>query len=280
MEDHNQVFLAQIVAAENAHLVWLRTINTALLTRSPEIKIVTDGHECAFGKWYYAEGDDMAAACCADLQKGFVDLEQGHLDVHDYGNELIRLWNPQEPQPAIDYYTSKILPLADELLKRLAALNARGGQEIETIRAQSNNILRVQYLATVVFLLVGMIFLIPFSYQTARGIARSLNLGVKFAEELQHGNASQRLNMKRKDEIGELAGALDRAAAMIEGQARLVQTVANGDLTQNVVVASENDLCGNALVTMLDNLRDSISQLTQVSGNSIVYFHIDPRFFE
>ncbi len=208
----------------------------------------------------------MAEACCPDLRDAFAKLEPGHLEIHKSGNELIRLWKEEEPQKAIDYYTVHMLPLADELLKSLAALNKRGVEEITVIRAEGERILRIQYLTTVVVLIAGLLIMVPFSYATARGISHSLHQGVLFAEELQDGNVLRRLNMKRTDEIGVLGTALDRAAAMIEGQAHWIESVANGDLAVQVSAASEDDVAGNAIVTMVNNLRESIGSLAQISA--------------
>ncbi|HBT76391.1 MAG TPA: hypothetical protein DEB39_05580 [Planctomycetaceae bacterium] len=265
-ENHNQVFLSQIVQAENAHLVWLQSINTALILRQPEINIQTDGHKCAFGIWYYAEGEVMAEACCSDLKEAFHDIEPGHLKVHDLGNELIRIWDPKNPQPAIDFYANQMLPLADSLLGSLAAINKRGVQEIETIRAHSEQILATQYMLTVIVLIVGLIILIPFSCATARGIARSLHQCVRMAEELQVGNVGHRVNMKRRDEIGILGNALDRAAEMIHGVARGATAIASGDLSIRVHVASEEDMLGKALAGMVKDFGESIERMARVSG--------------
>ncbi len=186
-ENHNQVFLSQIVQAENAHLVWLQSINTALILRQPEINIQTDGHKCAFGIWYYAEGEVMAEACCSDLKEAFHDIEPGHLKVHDLGNELIRIWDPKNPQPAIDYFAKEIVPLADTLLNNLGELSKQAETEMHAVQARGQSILRCQYILTIVVLVVGMVILIPLSYTTASGIVRAQPARVSSQTSMRSG---------------------------------------------------------------------------------------------
>ncbi len=265
-ESDHQIFRSQIISAENAHLVWIRKINNALLTRNPKIDIVTDGTLCGFGKWYYSEGKEIVEHLGPDLKKGFEGIEADHLQVHAHGNELIKLWNPEEPQPAIDYFIQQIVPIANKLIGNLSELGKASQAEMETVHVQGERILEIQYALTIIALIVSVAILIPFSYVTASGIVRALNRGVRLAEDLEVGNVSTRLNMDRKDEIGVLAKALDRAAEMIEGRAQLAQTIAQGDLTKDVRISSENDLFGQALSTMIGSLRESIGDLTRISS--------------
>ncbi|APG27769.1 hypothetical protein A7E78_07925 [Syntrophotalea acetylenivorans] len=99
-------------------------------------------------------------------------------------------------------------------------------------------------------------------------IVRSLKSGVEFAETVRAGDLSKRLNLKRNDEIGQLASALDSMAEGLHQKAQVAEAIAGGDLTVEVPVASEQDHLGRALKGMVANLAALIGQI-QLSGEQI-----------
>ncbi|WP_029917248.1 HAMP domain-containing protein, partial [Pelobacter seleniigenes] len=101
-----------------------------------------------------------------------------------------------------------------------------------------------------------------------RSLSRPIRQGVALADDIALGDFSQRLNLARKDEIGRLGNALDRMAANLEEKARLAEVIAEGDLTQDVKVASARDQLGNALKLMVNGLREMVSGI-QVAGEQI-----------
>ncbi len=113
----------------------------------------------------------------------------------------------------------------------------------------------------VLILIVVIILLI-------RPITAALNKGVAFAHEVQQGDLSNRLQLTRGDEIGQLAGALDSMADSLQQRAELAEEIAEGDLTQEVVLASEQDVLGRALRTMTEKLNDILSQIS-MAGEQI-----------
>ena len=99
-------------------------------------------------------------------------------------------------------------------------------------------------------------------------IIRSLQSGVAFAETIRSGDLSRRMNLRRGDEIGQLALALDAMAEGLNQKAQVAEIIAAGDLTVEVPIASDKDQLGQALQSMIGSLRDLIGQI-QFSGENI-----------
>ena len=95
---------------------------------------------------------------------------------------------------------------------------------------------------------------------------RVLRQGVGLAEAVAAGDLSQRLNSSRRDELGKLSGALDRMAACLESRARMAGRIAEGDLSEEVELASERDVLGLALRGMMDKLRGMIAGIRGTAG--------------
>lgn len=139
------------------------------------------------------------------------------------------------------------------------------GAEMNDIFGPVRHIGNLMLLVTLLTLLVvgGVIFVI------AQTIVKALQAGVEFAEDITAGDLSKRLKMKSEDEIGLLAGALDRMADGLEEKARLAEQIAAGNLDVDVSLASERDRLGKALIVMTDSLNEVVSQV-QLAGEQIV----------
>ncbi len=120
-------------------------------------------------------------------------------------------------------------------------------------------------------LIVGIIIVIVLAVVIVllvRPIIAALNSGVDFAEMIQRGDLSSRLHLKRSDEIGKLSNSLDTMADSLQQRAELAEAIAEGDLTQEVTLASEQDVLGRALRSMIDKLNDILSQIS-MAGEQI-----------
>ena len=99
-------------------------------------------------------------------------------------------------------------------------------------------------------------------------ITRPIVRGVALAREIALGDFSQRLNMDRADEIGQLGEALDNMADNLLRNAEAAQQIAAGNLDVEVQISSEKDNLGMALHEMVDNLNDLLAQV-QTAGEQI-----------
>ena len=69
--------------------------------------------------------------------------------------------------------------------------------------------------------------------------------------------------LNRKDEIGQTAKSMQNMIDYFQYMTDVATHIADGDLTDNVVPKSENDLFGNAFSRMIVNLRELIGQVKQ-----------------
>nr|WP_321466371.1 HAMP domain-containing methyl-accepting chemotaxis protein [uncultured Desulfobulbus sp.] len=116
-------------------------------------------------------------------------------------------------------------------------------------------------------LIVGVVIL-AFSQALAylmvsKGITDPISRIVAFATDLATGDVSSSLNMTSKDEILTMSNALNRMADHIRIQANLAQRIADGNLTVDIVPASEKDVLGKALLAITGNLGAMIEQISQ-----------------
>lgn len=115
---------------------------------------------------------------------------------------------------------------------------------------------------------VGIILFLIVSMLINRSITKPLGQAIDLATTIKNGDLSQRLHLKTSDEVGQLCAALDRMADSLEGKAAIAQKIAQGDLSMQVPLESDNDILGKAFQQMISSLNQLISRI-HLAGEQI-----------
>jgi methyl-accepting chemotaxis protein len=134
----------------------------------------------------------------------------------------------------------------------------------------SNFVTGLTTLGTLGALLVGMLV----AFYTAKSISEPLDHLITVAREIgDSGDLDQNIDIHRNDEIGALATTFNNMVAYLKEMAGVSMSVAEGDLTVEVVPRSKRDTLGNAFLRMSHGLqelvrttRDSASQVSAGSN--------------
>ena len=100
----------------------------------------------------------------------------------------------------------------------------------------------------------------------ARSIAKPVVAMVGAMEEIADGDLSQRLKPTSNDEIGVMTNAMNSMADTLEAKSQLAGAIADGDLTEEVKLASDKDTLGIALQSMTDGLNSVIAQVNDTAS--------------
>ncbi len=106
-----------------------------------------------------------------------------------------------------------------------------------------------------------------------KSINRPLDQTVHMIQEMEKGHLDQRLQMKRSDEIGQMATAMDRFADNLQNEIIAgLQRMAHGDLTFKVQPADAADVVRGSLLAVRNDLQKLIGNIKasteQVSSGS------------
>lgn len=98
-----------------------------------------------------------------------------------------------------------------------------------------------------------------------RWIIRSVTVpvleAVKLLKEVALGDFEQKLELKRNDEIKEMAEAMNQVTAGLKKKSELVQAIASGDWSMEVPVVSEKDGLGESLKIMVESVRGALEKV-------------------
>jgi methyl-accepting chemotaxis protein len=114
-------------------------------------------------------------------------------------------------------------------------------------------------------LVAGSIFLgIAIGIFIARVIANPLKLTMQMIQGMESGRVNQRLQIHRKDEIGEMAQSMDRFADSLEQEVvGSLQKLAAGDLTFQVAPRDGQDVVRGALKKLGEDLGALVAQIAR-----------------
>jgi len=159
---------------------------------------------------------------------------------------------------------TEYLDLADQENKKVIDQRRRSDDSAATAT------IVMALLSTLLALGLGVVI----AYTTAKSITEPLNNLMKVTRQIgEAGDLDHEIDIKRTDEIGELARTFAKMVVYLKEMAALSEAIAGGNLTVNVQPRSKSDTLGNAFARMVEglrnlvrNVRDAASQVASASG--------------
>ncbi|MGC9519808.1 MAG: HAMP domain-containing methyl-accepting chemotaxis protein [Desulfuromonadaceae bacterium] len=104
------------------------------------------------------------------------------------------------------------------------------------------------------------------AWRIARSISVPLGDAAQMLEEIADGHLQRRLNLQRKDEIGSLAGTMDKFADSLQEEiVEPLGKLAQGDLRIEVIPRDDEDVLRNALKKLGDDLSSIVQDIQDAS---------------
>jgi methyl-accepting chemotaxis protein len=143
----------------------------------------------------------------------------------------------------------------DKVVSLANASNKELEKNAQQIVSQRNTLLMTIAIGVLVLAIV-------IGIAVARSITGPLSRATRFAADLAStGDTSERLNETGRDEVGDLARAMDGLVDQLEDKAGAAQAIASGDLTLTVKSVSDRDRLGESFKTMVAQLQTLVSQI-------------------
>ncbi|MEA2147522.1 MAG: hypothetical protein QOG59_3109 [Solirubrobacteraceae bacterium] len=121
-------------------------------------------------------------------------------------------------------------------------------------------------LLIVLLLVIGVAIGAAIAVLMPRAIVTSLRKLGHAAMAISRGSVDQKIDVARRDELGQLAGEFETMIEYLKASVATAQGIAAGDLTAEVTPCSDQDALGHALVAMTANLREIVSEINVASG--------------
>jgi len=104
-------------------------------------------------------------------------------------------------------------------------------------------------LAMIIILAVGVVLSLVIGFLIANSISKPLRRGLAMIQELSKGRLGTRLHMKQKDEVGQMAQAMDQFADDLQDKViNILNRIAAGDVSADLELLDEQDEITPALI--------------------------------
>lgn len=113
--------------------------------------------------------------------------------------------------------------------------------------------------AIIIALILGIFLFVLVNTQISRTITTALNKGVKFAESIAHGDLSKNLDVYQKDEVGQLAAALNSMVHKLRG-------IVGGIITGAEHIASASQQLSGTSEQLSQGASEQASSVEEVSS--------------
>ena len=257
---------SEMLHLENKHLKWAHKVRDFI--DNPEITKLTvklDYKTCALGTWYYGEGRKFAEKLLPAIKADLQALEEPHRLLHTSGRHIKEVYSPSSPEKAKAIYkneTALHLKKVGKLLGQIAETSKQNIMSDSEMITTANSTRTGMTILGICALLLSAIF----AFFITRSMTAPMKKTVMMIEKLENGHLNTRLQMDRKDEIGQLAGTMDRFADSLENEVvASLQRLASGDLTFEITPRDEHDLLRGSLKKLGEDLNQIMLQIHTAS---------------
>ena len=197
-----------LLKAENAHFIWAANVAAYLLDDTvTRLNVVTDGHQCTFGKWFYGEGREDLEQRLPAVAPILDALEQPHLALHAAVPGIVAAHEKGDVQGMQRLYregiATNLLLIREGLTKAIKLVDEdlmRSNTALARTLVQSRNVALAMSGGILLVCVLLAVFL-------TRSIAGPLRRLVLYAREVAGGNLREP-RIVQKDEVGQLNAAL------------------------------------------------------------------------
>ena len=121
----------------------------------------------------------------------------------------------------------------------------------------------------IALLIVALVIGAVIAFWIARGITGGIRKMLAAAQGIAMGDLNQQVDVRSKDEIGEMSTAFGDMTVYLNGMAEAATSIAAGDVSVEVEPKSEKDTLGNAFASMTEYLRNISGAARQMADGDL-----------
>ena len=265
-----------LLKAENAHFIWAANVAAYLLDDTvTRLNVVTDGHQCTFGKWFYGEGREELEQRLPAVAPILDALEQPHLALHAAVPGIVAAHEKGDVQGMQRLYregiATNLLLIREGLTKAIKLVDEdlmRSNTALARTLVQSRNVALAMSGGILLVCVLLAVFL-------TRSIAGPLRRLVLYAREVAGGNLREP-RIVQKDEVGQLNAALGVMVGTLKHKieeareqtdmALAKSREAEEALSSAEVAAQETAAKNDMILGACQRIKDVVSNANRASG--------------
>ena len=252
--------LDRAMKAEVAHYKWSSNLSNALYAGT-EFTGSMDPTTCALGQWLYSE-DAMGDGTVSSLRS---QIEPLHKKLHESASQALAL----DAAAGQRYYQDTILPNLSTLVGLLDQVVERGGEIRDNTSAEMQQTLGIMHATSIIGLALALACLISLVFYVLRQVVKPLLLITEKSRPIQDGHLELDLHYSADNELGDLAGNLERSLSLIHSYVQDINRIMGEFSNGNFNVTTSADYIGDfrsieeAINSFTNNISSAFAKINQ-----------------
>lgn len=242
---------------------WLYDLNKNIFNQG-DFSEGLSAEACAFGKWYSSHSRSIDKS----LLSGLSEAAASHEKLHALAADALALAKT-DVDGAGRMMDGQIRPLFEQMV-------AGSGQFIDFFTGKSDkfHVMLIAFIiiaicSNLLFFFLAWFFAGKLGDRLSRKISNPITAVAKWSEELSNGSADLQFEKESFNcdlsEINTMIQSFEKMAESIEENVRVVQKVADGDMTAFVNVRSASDSLGKNLYRMVQSNDIMFAEISQIA---------------
>jgi methyl-accepting chemotaxis protein len=281
-------------------IVWLSAVQNSILSEHKKINAQTDHTQCTFGQFL----GSPIAKYSADINPKFAeylnDVKEPHQELHQLAismNEALQSKNQEKLRElygelvptlaGVRYNLNGLKKEADLMLKgQIEAKRIYKTETLPNLKQLKSHLLKISEIskehlisdqemiksasqtrnAIIIIGFIALLIGMTLAFLISRSMTKPMEQAALMLADLENGHLDTRLNMARKDEIGQMAQTMDSFADSLQNEViSSLQKLANGDLTFDITPRDQQDQIRGSLQKLGNDLNQIIAQIQTAS---------------
>lgn len=245
---------ASTVAALAKHYEWLELFNESIL-EGTTFQGSLDPNTCSLGQWMASVNErDLADPV---ISRAYQAIRQPHQEMHEKASDIITL-SRSDREAAYSQFIDNIKPLVNEVIAGLDTISSEYQATATVDAAYLEQLIFIMLIVCVAGALVGIGLASFYGNRSAKQISRPIVAVAEWSERLSTGASEidfdpKLLKENHDNEIGSMIRAFQKMVESIQENVRVVQRLAQRDMTVFVNIRSAEDSLGNNLYHLVQS---------------------------
>ena len=236
------------------HYAWLEEFNESIQNAST-FQGSLDHTTCLLGQWSASVNKkDLADPVIA---KALQDIQTPHQQLHAAAGDILDL-SKRDRDAAYGEYLDTIKPLATQVIQGLDTISSQYQSIAEDASGQLEQLILILLVVCILGALVVLGVAVFYGNRSARQISKPVTAVAEWSERLSLGADQVKFDAhmlaeNKDNEIGSMIRSFQKMVESIQENVRVVQRLAQGDMTVFVNVRSKEDTLGDNLYHLVQS---------------------------
>ncbi len=298
----NEQLPAILANRETDHLAWAEQIQNAILSKSEKTGVQLDHTQCAFGKLLFGEVGRQMASSDSEYARLLEEIKVPHKRLHDSAIRIDEALKAGKTEEAFVIYRNETTQTLIETRSYLKQLQAKAQSDLEgakkaravfanetqpnldkvanlldgLIDTTRQNVISEDLmldkaintrLVVVIICVVALVIGIIIAIVIAKAITGPIGKGVGFAKVVSEGDLTDQLDLDQKDEVGELAHALNQMVSKLSSIVGEIRLAVDNVTAGSEQLSSTAQQLSQGATEQAASVEETTSSMEQMSAN-------------